>query len=181
VAIRTMGWGGDCGLEFSELNIKPIRRTKMQNEPHIFAFVSEKEKEKQISEIEDYYKRKHGISSSDIIFLNSAKSIWDKLKELEEQKHKGTKGEDTKGKDIMVVTDLRVFSEDTNELAETLCVITYDHRIRVEVIKEEHSESLKGHQPENYPKELLLIEGFRKRVLAGLEEVCRKILKDDDK
>lgn len=155
----------------------------MQNKTYYFAFVSEKEKEKQIFEIKKYYRTEFDVLPSDIIFL--MESDWDrfldeKLKEVMEYlKDKDTKAEDTMGKDnkdesILVVTDLRVFSSDPNELAGTLRDIMFERCVRVEVIKKEHRDLLELRQPGT-------IGLSNERRLAGLVEVCCKILKDDDK
>ena len=80
----------------------------------------------------------------------------------------------------VVVTNLRVFSSDPDELAGILCDIMFDRRIRVEVIKKKHYKLLKPCQPENRPKELF-DERCRGRALAGLKEVCNKILKGPER
>ncbi len=139
----------------------------MLNEPCTLAFVrgSEEEQEKQKSEIREYCKRRLGIQSSDILFLSDWNMMLKKLKD----------------KATIIFTNLRVFSTDYKELAKKLCDLIIDRRNFVCPIKEEHFNKLRNHQYDKRPEELLLIEGYRERALAGLEKLCCDILKDDDK
>jgi len=159
----------------------------MQNEPCPLAFVSgsDEEKEKQKSKIQEYCKTRLDILSSDIEFVDWENLICEKLKklkklkELKEWNENGTKAKDTKAEYVVVITDLGVISKNPEILASNLYDVLVNRHTRIEVINEEHRDLLEKYQPDRLTKDQL--EFIKPRLLAGLVEVCCKILKDDDK
>lgn len=152
----------------------------MQSGPCTLAFVSgsEKEKERQKSEIREYCKRRFDVLPSDIEFLDSETILHEKLKEWKEWKEKYTKAEDTaaevaKEEDIIVITDLRVISENPETLAGELHDVLVNRRIRIEVVKKEHRDLLEKYQPDRLTKNQL--EFLGPRLLVALEELSRQI------
>jgi hypothetical protein len=147
----------------------------MHNEYHFLAIVSgsQEEKEKQKSEIMDYCKKALDVPPSGIEFMDRENFIFEKLKELKEWKENGIEVKDIKAEYVIVITDLRVISINSKILASNLYDILVNRHTRIEVVKEEHRKILKQYQPER------LIVLTPERTLAGLEELCQDILKDD--
>ncbi|GAI75373.1 unnamed protein product, partial [marine sediment metagenome] len=112
-------------------------------------------------------------------FVDWENLICEKLKELNEWNENGTKAKDTKAEYVVVITDLGVISKNPEILASNLYDVLVNRRTRIEVINEEHRDLLEKYQPDRLIKDQL--EFIKPRLLAGLVEVCRKILKDDDK
>jgi hypothetical protein len=148
----------------------------MQDVPSIIALVggSDEEKEEQESEIREYCSKRLGVLSSDIEVLDRDRILQEKLKEWKGQRGEDAKAEDAKGRCVVVVTDLRVISRDTGILARNLYEVLIDRGIRIEVVNEEHRDSLRCYQPGHLTGERL--ESMKPRLRAGLEELAREIL-----
>ena len=147
----------------------------MQNKYHFLAFVSgsQEAKEMQKSEIMDYCKKALDVLPSDIEFIDRENFIFEKLKELKEWKENGIEVKDIKAEYVIVITDLRVISTEPKILANNLYDVLVNRHTRIEVVEEEHRKILEQYQPGR------LIALPQERILAGLEELCRDILKDD--
>ena len=138
----------------------------MSSEPNILAFVSGSKEEikKQKSEIKEYCKKRYDTTIPDNKFISEWVALEKELKD----------------KGYIIITDVRVFSDDYNELAGKLFFLMIEHQNFVEPVDKKQYEKLKSYQPGNYPKALLMNEGHKKRMLVGLEKICREILKGDD-
>ena len=117
------------------------------------AFVSgnEEQQEGQKSEILKRCEKRGFILPADDDFFSDWETM---LKQLE-------------GKGVIVITDLRVLSADPTEIVNRVLVLL-EHRIRIEVIDENHSDLLKRYQPEQLTKNQL--EFLKPRLRKILEQ-----------
>ena len=56
-----------------------------------------------------------------------------------------------------------------------------EHHNFVYSVKKEQLKKLETHQYDKYPKALLMNDVYEQRILAGLEQLCQQILKDEEK
>jgi hypothetical protein len=130
----------------------------MTNEPHIIAFTngSAEEKKQQTSEIVERCKRAFHILSPDGFFTDFNEMI-----------------KSLKNNDTVVITDIKAFAKDPNEVAHKLSTLFDELLINVEIVNKEQSEQLRNYQPGH---DFVSVD----RKLAGLKEVCHNLLKKDN-